>query len=106
MQRLTRTTTRTLLAFLEAPGGWRYGYDLMRVTDLSSGTLYPLLARLTEDDWLESRWEEFRGSWKAAATGLSPHRHWSDSGARCSGTRAHASWLRRGFGAVVASDPT
>ena len=58
MKRLTRTTTRALLAFLEAPRSWRYGYDLMKVADLSSGTLYPLLARLTDDGWLESRWEE------------------------------------------------
>jgi PadR family transcriptional regulator PadR len=58
MQRLTRTTARTLAAFLEAPGSWRYGYDLMKVADISSGTLYPLLARLTEDGWLESRWED------------------------------------------------
>ncbi|MEZ4417293.1 MAG: PadR family transcriptional regulator [Gemmatimonadota bacterium] len=58
MQRLTRTTTRTLLAFLEAPRTWRYGYELMKVADLSSGTLYPLLARLTEDGWLEARWED------------------------------------------------
>ncbi len=58
MQRLTRTTTRTLLALLEAPRSWRYGYDLMKVADITSGTLYPLLARLAEDGWLESRWEE------------------------------------------------
>jgi len=58
MQRLTRTTTRALVAFLETPRSWRYGYDLMKVADLSSGTLYPLLARLTDDGWLESRWEE------------------------------------------------
>ena len=58
MIRLTRTTARTLLAFLETPRDWRYGYELMKVADLSSGTLYPLLARLTEDGWLESRWEE------------------------------------------------
>ena len=58
MQRLTRTTTRTLYAFLEAPRSWRYGYDLMKAASLSSGTLYPLLARLAEDGWLESRWEE------------------------------------------------
>jgi DNA-binding PadR family transcriptional regulator len=58
MQRLTRTTARALLAFLETPRDWRYGYDLMKVAELSSGTLYPLLARLTEDGWLESRWEE------------------------------------------------
>jgi DNA-binding PadR family transcriptional regulator len=30
----------------------------MKAAGLSSGTLYPLLARLTEDGWLESRWEE------------------------------------------------
>lgn len=58
MKRLTRTTARTLLAFLETPRDWRYGYELMKVAGLSSGTLYPLLARLTEDGWLESRWEE------------------------------------------------
>ena len=58
MQRLTRTTARTLLVFLEAPRTWRYGYELMKSAQLSSGTLYPLLARLTEDGWLESRWEE------------------------------------------------
>ncbi len=58
MQRLTRTTTRALAAFLETPSSWRYGYDLMQVADLSSGTLYPLLARLADDGWLESRWEE------------------------------------------------
>jgi DNA-binding PadR family transcriptional regulator len=93
MQRLTRTTTRTLLAFLEAPRSWRYGYDLMKVTDLSSGTLYPLLARLAEDGWLESRWEESerpgkppRQLYRLTATGRIQARHALD--------RAHASWLR------------
>ena len=50
--------TRTLLTFLAEPGSWRYGYDLMKDAELSSGTLYPLLARLTDDGWLEARWEE------------------------------------------------
>ena len=58
MERLTRATTRTLLAFVEAPRSWRYGYDLMKAANLSSGTLYPLLARLADDGWLESRWED------------------------------------------------
>ena len=57
MRRLTRTTARALHAFLEAPRSWRYGYQLMKAAGLSSGTLYPLLARLTDEDWLESRWE-------------------------------------------------
>jgi len=93
MQRLTRTTTRTLLAFLEAPRSWRYGYDLMKVADLSSGTLYPLLARLTDDGWLESRWEESelpgkppRQLYRLTATGWIQARHALE--------RARASWLR------------
>ncbi|MCC6317596.1 MAG: helix-turn-helix transcriptional regulator [Gemmatimonadaceae bacterium] len=84
--------TRALAAFLEAPRGWRYGYDLMKVADLSSGTLYPLLARLTEDGWLESRWEEseFPGKpprqlYRLTATGRAQ--------ARRALERAHASWL-------------
>jgi DNA-binding PadR family transcriptional regulator len=93
MQRLTRSMTRTLLAFLEAPRSWRYGYDLMKVADLSSGTLYPLLARLTEDGWLESQWQEseFRGRpprqlYRLTATGRVQARHALE--------RAQASWLR------------
>jgi len=93
MQRLTRSTARTLLAFLEAPRSWRYGYDLMKVADLSSGTLYPLLARLTEDGWLESRWEGSehpgrppRQLYRLTATGRMR--------ARAALERARASWFR------------
>src|SRR5512146_3327762 len=93
MQRLTRTMTRTLLAFLETPRSWRYGYDLMKVADLSSGTLYPLLARLTDDGWLESRWEHSespgkppRQLYRLTATGRIQ--------ARQALRRAQASWLR------------
>jgi PadR family transcriptional regulator PadR len=92
MQRLTRTTTRTLVAFLEAPRSWRYGYELMKVADISSGTLYPLLARLTEDGWLDSRWEEAespgkppRQLYRLTATGRVQ--------ARRALERAQASWL-------------
>lgn len=93
MQRLTRATTRTLLAFLAAPRSWRYGYELMKVADLSSGTLYPLLARLADDDWLESRWEESdlsgkppRQLYRLTATGRIEARHALE--------RAQASWLQ------------
>ena len=92
MQRLTRATTRTLLAFLESPGSWRYGYDLMKAAGISSGTLYPLLARLTDEGWLESRWEEseFPGKpprqlYRLTATGRIQARHALE--------RAQASWL-------------
>ena len=93
MQRLTRTATRTLFSFLAEPRKWRYGYELMKIADVSSGTLYPLLARLTDDGWLESRWEdsEFPGKparqmYRLTATGRVQARHALE--------RAKASWLQ------------
>jgi PadR family transcriptional regulator, regulatory protein PadR len=51
--------TRALLAtFLEQARAWRHGYELSKETDLQSGTLYPLLMRLSEQGLLESRWQE------------------------------------------------
>jgi len=56
------TQTKTLLvAFLEDPSQWRYGYKLMQETGLKDGTVYPILDRLTEAGWLESQWEESSG---------------------------------------------
>jgi DNA-binding PadR family transcriptional regulator len=37
---------------------WQYGYELSRETGLSSGTLYPLLMRLSDQGLLESHWQE------------------------------------------------
>lgn len=37
--------------------GHRYGFDLMRVTELPSGTVYPILRRLESSGLLRSRWE-------------------------------------------------
>ena len=51
--------TRTLLAaLLERPQSWRHGYDLAKETGLRSGTLYPLLMRLSEQGLLEQQWQE------------------------------------------------
>ncbi|MCW3814199.1 PadR family transcriptional regulator [Micromonospora sp. DR5-3] len=44
-----------LLADAEAP---RYGLDLMKLTGLPSGTLYPVLHRLQAAGWLAADWEE------------------------------------------------
>lgn len=49
--------TRVVLeALLERPQAWRYGYDLSKETGLKSGTLYPLLIRLSEEGLLEAEW--------------------------------------------------
>lgn len=43
--------------FVAAPSRWFYGYTLMSALDLPSGTLYPVLIRLADAGWLETRWE-------------------------------------------------
>lgn len=51
--------TRVLLAVLvEQPRAWRHGYELSKDTGLKSGTLYPLLMRLCDQGFLDSRWKE------------------------------------------------
>ncbi len=55
----TSSQTRALLAaLLSRPATWRHGYDLSRETGLKSGTLYPLLIRLSDQGLLESSWQE------------------------------------------------
>jgi PadR family transcriptional regulator PadR len=54
--RLSAQTLAVLQSLLRTPLEWRYGYDLSQETALKSGTLYPILIRLTERGWLESRW--------------------------------------------------
>jgi len=40
------------------PRTWQYGYELSKETGLKSGTLYPLLIRLSDQGLLESQWRE------------------------------------------------
>ena len=47
---------RVLLLLLEEPTAWHYGYEISRRTGLKSGTLYPILIRLADQGWLETRW--------------------------------------------------
>ena len=54
----SRQTRALLAAFLERSPTWRHGYDLSKETGLSSGTLYPLLMRLSEQGLLEERWQQ------------------------------------------------
>lgn len=51
-------TRAVLEALLAQPQAWRYGYDLSREIGLKSGTLYPLLIRLSDQGWLEAEWRE------------------------------------------------
>ena len=55
--RITVPVARVLAVLLAAPQDDHYGHTLMRASTLSSGTLYPILARLTEAGWVSKRWE-------------------------------------------------
>ena len=49
----------TLLGALSVrPQEWRHGYDLMKETGLLSGTLYPLLMRMSDEGLVEAEWRE------------------------------------------------
>jgi DNA-binding PadR family transcriptional regulator len=49
-------TLALLAALTERPGNWRHGYELSSDTGLKSGTLYPILMRLSDRGLLDSKW--------------------------------------------------
>lgn len=55
--RITVPVAKVLAALLADPGAECYGLDLMKVTGLPSGTLYPVLHRLQSAGWLDAHWE-------------------------------------------------
>jgi PadR family transcriptional regulator PadR len=56
--RLTDQVVRILQAFLDAPGEDRYGFEIMKASGLSAGSVYPILARLEAAGWLLSDWQD------------------------------------------------
>jgi PadR family transcriptional regulator, regulatory protein PadR len=57
-----RRPSKQMLMVLDALSAktqqWRHGYDLMKQTGLSSGTLYPLLMRMADKGLIEAEWRE------------------------------------------------
>jgi PadR family transcriptional regulator, regulatory protein PadR len=49
---ITPKMAMVLKVFLQDPGQPRYGFEIMRLTGLASGSLYPMLARLEQAGWL------------------------------------------------------
>ena len=64
--RLSHTTAMILQA---VAAGHIYGYTVMDVTGLPSGTVYPALRRLEQDRLIQSNWEQ-----PSAATAMRPPR--------------------------------
>jgi DNA-binding PadR family transcriptional regulator len=66
----------------------RHGYDLMKETGLLSGTLYPLLMRMSDQGLVEAEWEAPaqpgrppRHAYRLTAAGVQLARSLSDEGA-------------------------
>jgi DNA-binding PadR family transcriptional regulator len=94
----TSRQTRVLLAaLLERRQTWRHGYDLSKETGLRSGTLYPLLMRLSEQGLLESCWQDAerpglppRHAYRLTASGLALAREQELAAAEAEGREALA----------------
>jgi PadR family transcriptional regulator, regulatory protein PadR len=56
--RLSADALEILGAMLEDAMAWHYGLGLSKTAGIAAGTIYPMLARLENAGWLESRWEE------------------------------------------------
>ena len=77
-----------LAALSERATEWRHGYDLMKETGLLSGTLYPLLMRMTEQNLVEAEWRDpevqgrpARHAYRLTAAGMALARAVGGSGA-------------------------
>jgi PadR family transcriptional regulator PadR len=55
--RMTSQTLKVLSAIMSAGGRELSGAEISQEARLASGTLYPMLMRLEQCGWLESRWE-------------------------------------------------
>jgi len=77
VRRPSRQMILLLAALAGRPRVWHHGYDLMKETELKSGTLYPLLMRMGEQGIVEAEWREpsqagrpARHAYRLTATGL------------------------------------
>ena len=57
-RKLSPQTLVVLNALANRPSDWLYGLELAKLTGLKSGSLYPILIRLSDRALLESRWLE------------------------------------------------
>jgi PadR family transcriptional regulator PadR len=80
---ITPKMARVIKIFLEDPGQPRYGFELMKLTGMSSGYLYPMLAKLETDGWLTRGKEEI----DPRAAGRPARTHYTITGAAVTAAR-------------------
>src|SRR6266508_3520784 len=57
MSDFPRLSYTAALVLQTVSAGHRHGFDIMEVTDLPSGTVYPALRRLEQQELVRSTWE-------------------------------------------------
>ena len=67
-RRFSAQTLSVLAALAAEPTAWLHGYPIAKRTGLASGTLYPILIRLADQQLIEARWEDEQPAGR-------PHRH-------------------------------
>jgi DNA-binding PadR family transcriptional regulator len=80
---ITPKMAKVLKVFLEDPNQPRYGFELMKLTGMASGSLYPMLAKLEGAGWLTKGKEDI----DPRAAGRPPRMHYKITGAAVSAAR-------------------
>jgi PadR family transcriptional regulator PadR len=90
---------RVLRVFLEDPGRPRYGFELMKITGMASGSLYPMLARFEEAGWFTRGKEDI----DPRAEGRPARLHYRISGAAATAARLQLAALSEQYRPPVAA---
>jgi len=90
---ITPKMAMVLKVFLEDPDQPRYGFELMKLTDMASGSLYPMLAKLEGSGWLTKGKENI----DPRAAGRPARMHYTITGAAVSAARIQLAELSERF---------
>jgi PadR family transcriptional regulator, regulatory protein PadR len=96
---ITPKMARVLKIFLEDPSVPRYGFELMKLTGMASGSLYPMLARFEEAGWLTRGRENI----DPHAEGRPPRLHYTITGGAVSAARVQLAELSEQYRPPVKS---
>ena len=86
---ITPKMAAVLKVFLEEPAQPRYGFELMKLTGMASGSLYPMLARLEAAGWLTKGKEDI----DPKAAGRPARTNYTITGAAASSARVQLAEL-------------
>jgi DNA-binding PadR family transcriptional regulator len=90
---ITPKMATVLKVFLEDPDQPRYGFELMKLTGMKSGSLYPMLAKLEGAGWLTRGREDI----DPRAAGRPARTHYTITGAAASAAHIQLAALSEQF---------